>query len=273
MKNSKSRTLINLIGVPLLLGIIYLGGFYFTTLMFFAIFICTKEMDFLCEKSDISIQILWLYLFYTLLYITHFIQVEDIGGLLYIDLLSIAILLISISELFRNMSTPIKNISSTIFSLVWIGIFLNSVVLIRNNYGIEITYFMFLSIWSCDTFAYLLGKKFGTNKIFPKISPNKTWFGSVAGFISTLIFIIIIFSFDINGINKIDFTFLNIFIIALIFGVISQVGDAIESMIKREAGVKDSGTILQGHGGMLDRLDSMILVSPCFYIFLKIVIN
>ena len=94
MENSKSRTLINLIGVPLLLLIIYLGGFYFSTLIFFAIFICTKELDQLCEKSDISIQVLWLYLFYTLLYITHFIEVEDIGGLLYIDLLGIAILLI-----------------------------------------------------------------------------------------------------------------------------------------------------------------------------------
>ena len=273
MKKTKSRTLVNLIGVPLLLGIIYLGGFYFTTLMFFAIFICTKELDLLCEKSDISIQVLWLYLFYTLLYITHFIKIEDIGGLLYIDLLAIAILLILITELFRGASTPIKNISSTIFGLIWIGIFLNSVVLIRDNYGMEITYFMFLSIWACDTFAFILGKKFGKNKIFPRISPNKTWFGSIAGFISTLIFIVIILSIEINGINKIDFTIVNVLIIAFIFGVISQAGDAIESMIKREADVKDSGTILQGHGGMLDRLDSMILVSPCFYIFLKIVIN
>ena len=273
MENSKSRTLINLIGVPLLLLIIYLGGFYFSTLIFFAIFICTKELDQLCEKSDISIQVLWLYLFYTLLYITHFIEVEDIGGLLYIDLLGIAILLISISELFRTTSTPIKNISSTIFTLIWIGVFLNSVVLIRNNYGMEITYFMFLSIWACDTFAYIFGKKFGKNKIFPRISPNKTWLGSIAGFISTFIFIIIIFTIGVKGINKIDFTFVNVFIIAIIFGIVSQAGDAIESMIKREADVKDSGTILQGHGGMLDRLDSMILVSPCFYIFLKIVIN
>ena len=88
INKKKSRTLVNLIGVPLLLTIIYLGDFYFTTLIFFAIFVCTKELSDICEKINISIQTLWLYLFYILLYITHFISVQDIGALLYIELLS-----------------------------------------------------------------------------------------------------------------------------------------------------------------------------------------
>ena len=140
MKNNKSRTLVNIIGVPLLLIIIYLGNFYFTTLIFFAIFICTKELDNLCIKSNISIQTLWLYLFYILLYITHFIPIQDIANLLYIELLSIVVIIICFSELFRDSENSLKNISITLFTLIWIGIFLNSIVLIRNTFGYEITY-------------------------------------------------------------------------------------------------------------------------------------
>ena len=94
INKKKSRTLVNLIGIPLLLSIIYLGDFYFTTLIFFAIFVCTKELSDICESINISIKTLWLYLFYILLYITHFITEKDIGELLYIELLSIAMLFI-----------------------------------------------------------------------------------------------------------------------------------------------------------------------------------
>lgn len=180
-------------------------------------------------------------------------------------------LLICLSELFRNTKTPLRNISVTIFTLIWIGIFLNSLVLIRTNFDVEITYLLFLSVWICDTFAFFLGSKFGKRKIFPKISPNKTWFGSISGFLFTIIFIFLV---SISGFitkDVLEFNIVNILLMAIIFGIISQVGDAIESMIKREIGIKDSGSILQGHGGMLDRMDSLILASPFFYIFLKIV--
>ena len=148
---------------------------------------------------------------------------------------------------------------------------LNSLVLIRTNFDVEITYLLFLSIWTCDTFAFFLGSKFGKRKIFPKISPNKTWFGSISGFLFTIIFIFLV---SISGFitkDVLEFNIVNILLMAIIFGIISQVGDAIESMIKREIGIKDSGSILQVHGGMLDRMDSLILASPFFYIFLKIV--
>ena len=270
INKKKSRTLVNLIGVPLLLSIIYLGDFYFTTLIFFAIFVCTKELSDICESINISIQTLWLYLFYILLYITHFIPKQDIGALLYIDLLSIAVLLICLSELFRNTETPLRNISITVFTLIWIGIFLNSLILIREK-GYEITYLLFLSVWIYDTFAFFLGSKFGKRKIFPRISPNKTWFGSISGFVFTIGFIFLVSISDLISKDVLEFNIVNILLMAIIFGIISQVGDAVESMIKREIGIKDSGSILQGHGGMLDRMDSLILASPFFYIFLKIV--
>ena len=77
-KKNNSRTLINLIGIPLLLGIIYLGGIYFTTLIFISIFISTMEFNEMCKNKNINIQLMWIYLFYTLIFITHFIKLEKL---------------------------------------------------------------------------------------------------------------------------------------------------------------------------------------------------
>ena len=263
INKKKSRTLVNLIGIPLLLTIIYLGNFYFTTLIFFAIFVCTKELSDICEKINISIQTLWLYLFYILLYITHFIPKQDIGALLYIDLLSIAVLLICLSELFRNTETPLRNISVTVFTLIWIGIFLNSLVLIREK-GYEITYLLFLSVWICDTVAFWFGMKFGKSKILPAVSPKKTWVGSIAGLASSVIFMMILYRFNYFTYHV---SHIDAILLGFITGVFAQLGDFAESLLKREANIKDTSNFLRGHGGILDRFDSLTFAAPVTLIY------
>ena len=177
-------------------------------------------------------------------------------------------LLICIYEIFRFKKNPLSNIAITIFSLVWIAVFLDKIIFIRNfNGGLELILCMFLSVWSCDSAAFYFGSKFGEKKILPSTSPNKTWVGTIAGYIASIFMVILLVKFDLFNNLDYNFNFIDIFIMGTIFGIIGQLGDFFESMVKREFGVKDSGTLLQGHGGVLDRFDSLYFVIPSYYLY------
>jgi phosphatidate cytidylyltransferase len=122
--------------------------------------------------------------------------------------------------------------------------------------GAQILLWMFAIIWSTDIMAFFIGKSFGGPKIAPHISPNKTWSGAIGGLITSAIIGVISASVLFKG--SIAF----FIAISIILSIIEQVSDLIESKIKRTFGVKDSGNIIPGHGGVLDRLDGMILVAP-----------
>ena len=289
--NKQSRVLINVLGIPLLLSAIYFGGIYFQCLIFIAIFISTLELKSMCLKKDIEIQIIPMFLLYSYLFLTHFLESISIN----IEILIFWVALILSLEIFRKKDKPIENIAITIFGMIWIGLFMNCIVNIRNieELGGLLTLFMFLSVWICDSAAFFFGSKFGKTKILPNISPNKTWVGAISGTASVFVFCMVIIgifylfmafvgaSFITEGNFMINAFFLFLFpltpfiilysiFFTIIFGVISQIGDFVESMIKRQFGVKDSGTTLRGHGGFLDRMDSLILVAPTFYFLLYI---
>ena len=142
---------------------------------------------------------------------------------------------------------------------------IGSIILIRNSdNGLSYTLMMFLSIWLCDTFAFVFGSAYGVKKLIPLVSPNKTWFGSICGLLSSFIVPLIFYLYyPIVNINFSDYM-----IFGLIFGVLGQLGDLSISLLKREAGIKDTSNILQGHGGVLDRFDSLSLAAPFMYGFL-----
>ena len=123
---------------------------------------------------------------------------------------------------------------------------------------------IFILIWTNDTFAYIIGKSIGKTKLFERISPNKT----VEGFIGGLVFTML------AGILLTEFYFFEErstwLITAIIISIFGTLGDLIESKFKRMAGVKDSGTIMPGHGGILDRLDSIIFAAPIIFLFYQI---
>jgi phosphatidate cytidylyltransferase len=120
--------------------------------------------------------------------------------------------------------------------------------------------FMFALTWTFDTFAYLVGVKFGKHKIMPSISPKKSWEGFAGGFIFTIISAYLTLSYfpsiELN----------NAIVISLFLPLTATLGDFIESHYKREAGVKDSGNFIPGHGGMLDRMDAFMITIPVMYI-------
>ena len=125
--------------------------------------------------------------------------------------------------------------------------------------------YMFILTWTFDTFAYLIGKPLGKHKIMPSISPKKSWEGFVGGLVFTLLASFLVkdlFQFNYQNFNPIFF--------AILLPFTATLGDFLESHFKREAGVKDSGKFIPGHGGMLDRMDAFMITIPALYIYINI---
>jgi phosphatidate cytidylyltransferase len=124
---------------------------------------------------------------------------------------------------------------------------------------------MFVLTWTFDTFAYLFGVRFGKTKIMPSVSPKKSWEGFAGGFIFTFIVTLFTTHYLLSVENSIALT------ISLFLPFTATLGDFIESYYKRQAGVKDSGDFIPGHGGMLDRMDAFMITIPVLYIYLNII--
>ncbi len=137
--------------------------------------------------------------------------------------------------------------------------------------GEFLIYLAFMIPWLSDSFAYIFGRLFGKKKMCPAISPNKTIVGAVCGIIgggigSPLIFMAVVTAFTSHRVINL----IPLILCCLLCAVIAEVGDLAASVIKRRYGVKDFGNLLPGHGGMMDRFDSVIFVMPLFYTFLKV---
>ncbi|HIK63216.1 MAG TPA: hypothetical protein EYG01_04335 [Flavobacteriales bacterium] len=128
----------------------------------------------------------------------------------------------------------------------------------------ELVLLMFILTWTFDTFAYLVGVKFGKHKIMPTVSPKKSWEGFVGGFIFTVIAVYL----TANYFLEIELN--QAIVISLFLPFTATLGDFIESHYKREAGVKDSGNFIPGHGGMLDRMDAFMITIPTIYILINL---
>lgn len=184
---------------------------------------------------------------------------------------SIYLLVLFISELYLRHPNPIKSLAYSLLGQVYLSLFFSLLCYIAFNYNSEIQSYhfayilaMFLFIWVNDSFAYLFGSMFGKNKMFERISPKKSWEGFAGGAICTIIVAIIYAKFF----TQIPiFAWVAIAVIQVVFGTL---GDLIESLFKRTLEVKDSGNIIPGHGGILDRFDSFIFSIPAQFIFLLI---
>lgn len=169
------------------------------------------------------------------------------------------IFLAFIYELFAASDRPFMNVAFLVLGMVYIG----APFAMLDFIAFDGTYFyantvlgLLLMTWANDTGAYLIGSKFGKHKLYPRVSPGKTWEGTFGGFFVTIALAFIL-SVTFDELRLIDWLVLS-FIVA-IFGT---TGDLVESMFKRGIGVKDSGSILPGHGGLLDRFDGFIFLLP-----------
>ena len=189
-------------------------------------------------------------------------------------LLSIIYLLVA--ELYLKQPDPIGDWAYTMLSQLYIALpfsLLNVLAFRSTSYDIQYTYLIPLSVfvflWMNDTGAYLCGSLLGKHKLFPRISPGKSWEGSIGGGILVMAIAVLIWyltdKYGVNDLNLNAFEWAGLGLTVVVFGTW---GDLVESLFKRTLGVKDSGNILPGHGGMLDRFDSSLLAIPAVVIYL-----
>ena len=178
-----------------------------------------------------------------------------------------------IIELYRKKEHPFINISYTLLGIVYVvlpfamlyhlGYYNNRTFTSDFSYQLIIGFFIIL--WTNDTGAYLAGKFLGKHKLFERISPKKTWEGSIGGGIFSIGFSVLIAQYFTN-VSLIDWIMVGIIIVT--FG---GIGDLVESMLKRSLNIKDSGKLLPGHGGILDRFDGLLISAPFVYAYLQLI--
>jgi phosphatidate cytidylyltransferase len=199
-------------------------------------------------------------------------------GAVFPAVLTSLLILSFLNELLRARRAPLVNVGATVFGAIYVGWLISHLVVLRGigeheglrphvlvgsfetTAGAWLVMYAFLCTWACDTGAYFIGKFYGKTRLAPKLSPNKTVEGSVAGVVSSILVAVIV-----GVIIKLPQG--HALALGAIFGLLSQLGDLSESAIKREIGVKDFGTIVPGHGGILDRFDSLLFTGPAAYYY------
>ena len=299
--NLASRVLVALVAVPALLLISYQGGFLFFA--FVSAVSCLALSEFYAMAAlkgaspqrtlGIATAILLNGVFFhdriQSMLLSVFPGIELSIPSMNVSLLAVAVLLIFFfitlsTELFRNKGSLFTNAGYTILGVVYIGAFLSTFIGIRELFGTgfpahliqgHVAYAwggmtviaFFVSIWMCDTAAYFGGLAMGRHKLFVRVSPNKTWEGAVWGFFGAVITMIAAQNYFLPFLK-----FDQALTVGIIIGIFGQIGDLVESLFKRDAGVKDSSALIPGHGGVFDRFDSLIFVSPILYLYLSIVV-
>lgn len=186
------------------------------------------------------------------------------------------IILINVLILFTqvvvtSMKNNITDVAVSLLGTCYIVFFLMFAPLIRDNLenGKILIWYVFFAAWGTDMFAYFIGKKFGKHK-FTEISPNKSIEGCIAGLIGSIV-LCIIYTILCNVVWNANINYLYIFGISIFLSVISQIGDLAASSVKRHCGIKDFSNLIPGHGGILDRIDSVIFILPFAYFLLSII--
>ena len=274
MKESSKRIISGFV-----FGGVFIASLYthlsFTILTFIFGIISTKEFNKLTDQSGvgyyIAFSIIYTYFALTEFYLNSNLQLNSWFNDLKDTLLifSIFVSLFLLRDLFSSKNLPgilVKKYFRFIFYITSSFIFIYLIANFKGFYEPSIILGCFILIWVNDSFAYIVGKSFGKQKLFYSISPHKT----VEGFLGGLLFCCISASIVSRYIDE-TLTTPNWLIIAIIVSVFGTLGDLIESKLKRESNVKDSGKIIPGHGGILDRLDSIIFASPYIYLYLKLI--
>jgi phosphatidate cytidylyltransferase len=275
LSNTSIRIIVGIIGIPLIIFLAYAGNHVFLAFCVIVSFLCMNEFYNLFEKPKESIGILTRWIGGLSFHKTVFLSIsslivvcfylEDINYVLILYFLMFIYLIVD--EVFKR-EKHFEAIGTWLLSIVYISTpfgllsLMNSAKFIsalEANYAIIIM----ALVWTSDTFAYFGGRTLGKHKLAERISPKKTWEGSIIGFVFTLIIGVLIKIFFYDG-----FSYAHILAVSVITGVFAQIGDLFESNLKRSVLIKDSSQLIPGHGGFLDRFDSLLFAVPAVYIYL-----
>ncbi len=252
-----------LLGFPLVLIVLIIGNKYIVDIALTMIAILAMD-EYFNAISKISKPVKWIgYVSCISIAFIHMIPEEYI---MTVSTLAIPILLLIlfVQVIVTEMKTNFKDIAYTFFGIMYVVMLLMFFAKINGmeNGNILIWYVIFAA-WGTDIFAYFIGRYFGKHK-FSKISPKKSIEGCIAGTIGAIL-IMLIYTYAVNTLWGMQYSYITIAIIGLILSIIGQIGDFAASSIKRYVDIKDYSNLIPGHGGMLDRIDSLIFLAPFAY--------
>jgi len=270
MKLILKRTISGLVFVGVLIFCILFSKISFIVIFFISMLFCLYEF-----KKMIQLKSIFPYIIGILFFIFgNILNLEDLPSRVIFEyvgvMLFLTIFITFASILFAKKEEVVSHLGKIFLSVIYIVVPFTLIVQIpflnaSFNYINTTILGVFILIWTNDTFAFLVGKNIGKHKLLERISPNKTIEGFIGG---------MIFTFIVSFILAYQFTSLTLkqwIIIAGIVSIFGVLGDLIESMFKRQAGVKDSSNFIPGHGGFLDRFDSVIFAAPFIFIYLQLV--
>lgn len=266
MSKLKQRTISAALFAPIVLGSIYFSDWTFQGLWLFVSIVCAYELSNMIDKKYgssltgsvfLKTAIPSSFFFIGLLYLNQYIDLDSI-----LVFTVVATMTVFIHGTFADVKNPVKNILAPLISMAYVSIpllMLADLADINGTYNNLLAIGLIFLIWANDTGAYFVGSKFGKHKLAEAVSPNKTWEGFFGGLIlSTLVGLLV---------AKIcDFDLVNWGIFGAAAGIFGTLGDLFESSLKRYTGVKDSGNIMPGHGGLLDRFDGFFFLIPIIWI-------
>lgn len=259
------RILTAIIGIPLVIYCIHLGSVVYTAFVGIVIILSLYEYQLILRLGTRSVNRVSLFLFGIITAATAILSRNSLIMGHFDNLVPMAISFIILGVLTIEVITPHRSIERMAFT--FLGVFLipwNLAYLINlrdiEGTGLNLTYMLFITVWSADTGAYFIGKLLGRHKLNPEVSPKKTWEGAIAGFMTA-----IVISVWLKNLFKLDITTYHAAVLGIVAGTAGQIADLAESIIKRSSNVKDSSNLLPGHGGILDRFDSYLLLAPIYY--------
>lgn len=266
---TKKRVAVGIVGAVALVLLITLGGHFGVSLLaaVVATLMCNEVADVsyaMSDKKEKTYALLgtsWLVIFVNMLFPK--VQLEC---LVFAFMGMFAYYLATAERHADDLRRHLDELIYTTFAMVWVITFMAFFPLIRDglNGGRWVILFL-LIVWSGDTGAWFFGRRYGKTKLYPLISPGKTVEGSAGGLLAS---IILAFLFKLLFFKNLGW--FAAFLTALLVGAVSQIGDLCESFFKRAYKIKDSGTILPGHGGMLDRFDGVLFSLPIMYFCVKL---
>lgn len=268
MKNLYTRTITGIFFVAIIIGSMLLHPMSFAGVIFVIMIVGMLEFFRLVKSDHIYPQKMLGVLIGSTAFILPVVASAGMISPKYLALLPVLIFLLFITELFRQKPHSIHNLAFTIFPVAYIAIPLTTLVLLMSPLvsgdiaSWHVVFSLFIISWAYDTFAYLTGMLLGRHKLFERISPKKTWEGTIGGAIFGLVAAYILSIFFV------ELTMSQWLIAAVIIITAGTFGDLSESMLKRKFNVKDSGNFFPGHGGVLDRFDSLLFGAPAMFCYL-----
>lgn len=269
MSNLVQRTITGIIFLVVVIGAIALSKVSFFILFELIIVGAMYEFYALAEKKKFKPQKIYGIVIGTIVFAANYFFAQNLIGAKV--LLGIIPLIISvfIIELYRKSEYVFVNIGFTLLGILYIAVpfsFANYVVHTNDiSYSSQLLLGFFFLTWSFDTLAYVFGVSFGKHRLFERISPKKSWEGFIGGLISSIgvAYVISLFFTELD--------FIHWAVLSVLISVFGTYGDLVESSYKRNIDEKDSGSILPGHGGVLDRFDAVVFTLPLFYLYLQFI--